>query len=280
MEKWRKIVITILLFPFLLGIGLFIGLLFWLSLGISLVIPAIIIIWLFAQERALPPTTPANTPVIPEVPTPATPSGGWNKVITAIVILALIGAGYLMYTNWAYIEGVLPKSAPEPPKLSFGCGESEESSSGTWVNIIGITEGGFDSSQCFSSPLLAEGRSLSLTVTGNTTFRDNDGSSSEADADGASILAGKRGRPTGDKIPLGAVVFTVDSKTLHLLGKEKYFQVKSGKLEVYNKKGGTLLESLPVGTQSLKFNVNCAGKNADGTPICKAGYEIRLEYSK
>lgn len=241
--------------------------------------------WLIYQKikLALPkkeaPSTPTTATSVPNLATPATPSGGRKSWTATIVILAVLGiAGYLLVTNWVTVQGFLPKTATEAPKLSFGCSPAVQNSAGNWVITIGFTESGIDATQCVSGSLFAEGRSYSLTATGETVFSDSK-NSSVFDANGAGVNAAYGyGDPAQ---PAGAVLFTVDGETLHFLGTEKYFQIRNNLLEVYSKKGGVKLENLPVTTQSpLRFGVNCIGVNDDGNPVCTAGYKIQLEFTK
>ncbi len=294
MEKWRKIVITILLFPFLLGIGLFVGLLFWLSLGVSLVIPAIIIIWLLTQERKRRLTsvtpTPPTAPGTPTPVTPATPSGGWKSWIPTIVILAVLGiAGYWLYSH-GYVDtakGYLPKSAPTvAPK--FGCSSPGVNDKGNLVYVLTFNEDSTVLTTMCSLPLNAT-QNFSLEVVRGEIMFWNGTSSSAIGAEGVAVDSAQNGYKLEASLPLGILMTTVDGEPWLGIGKEKtYFTVTSKSLEVKNGKG-KLLRSFPITLpkepggwgSKLSLGVNCQGKNkADQSKICTAAFEVRQEYFK
>jgi hypothetical protein len=216
---------------------------------------------------------------ITTTPTPApAPSDGWkSKFVTAIVILVFIGAGYLLYANWAYVDGIfLERALTVAPK--FGCSSPEPN-----VYVLSFNEDSTTLTTMCSEPLTA-GQKFSLEVVkGDTAFWDGK-INSNVGAEG--VVSSQNAYKLEAGLPLGMLLVTVGGEPWLGIGKSKtYYKVTSNSLEVSDGTG-KLLRSFPITLpkeaggwgSKVSLAVNCQGRNADQSKVCTAAYEVRQEY--
>lgn len=300
MEKWRKIIIIILLIPFLLGISLIVGLPFWIYLLVSFGIPIAIMTWLlFPKPVAISTTTDTTaTSTTPEIALPATQpaQSGWKKYkglmvpATAVIVFAgvvwiLFSAGYLD-TGYKTATGWIPAKPLAEEPLESSCSMPIFTETGFYYNIR-FDEGGY-SNPGGCAPF-NESQVFSLEVIEGTTKYWNGETSSEADANGT-VGQSEYKLPGARNLPLGIVVFGIDSQPVVPLGKQKlYFKVAKTHLEVYDKKdNGTLIKKIPItlpttpggysSRMGLMGNSLCDIKSKDGKKTCTAAFTVRQEY--